>query len=692
MIHDNMDIVFFVYGLSFIVMGLAVALQPKEGSAFKWTGTLWLLAGFGLLHGANEWLDMWVIIKGANKTIDLIRWFCLAGSYVFLFEFGRRVVRISIVDSPSCQLAAARYMGWWLTAGAMAIVLFICIVYKHVPNLDSAAARYVLGFIGSLMTAYGFYSYYRCDKKMLSKINVKKYFFITSVAFFIYSVLGGLVVNRVDFFPADILNTDSFLKVMGIPVQVFRAGIAAIIAFSTLNLLKIFNWEITTMQKENHLRLQSSEERYKTLIETIPDIVYMIDKDGIFIFVNNAVKMIGYEQEELIGQHFSKIISPQDVELVSRSIVLSNLVGKTCIPKLFDERRTGARCTFGLEVHLMKKKHTGSPVESGSSDIIVGEVVVGEVNCSGVYEICEESMKREFAGTLGRIKAKKDNCGSTGVIRDITARKREMEQLRMSQQMMEEVAQNLENMVNEEIRSKLKREQILVQQSKLATMGEMIVVIAHQWKQPLNVISLIVQDMEDAYEYEGLDREYIKRAVKSVMEQVGFMTRTIDDFRDFLRPSKEKVKFSIIKAIEEILFMNEALLKRNDIIVSLDKDSLPDNYEITGYPNEFKHVILNLVNNSRDAILSLNKQGRISICLTKKDEKMAITISDNGGGIPPEIIEKIFDPYFTTKPEQEGTGIGLYMSRTIIESRMGGKLTVRNIDGGAELRIELKAG
>ncbi|WP_420266350.1 PAS domain-containing sensor histidine kinase [Candidatus Magnetominusculus dajiuhuensis] len=695
-IGGSMDVVFFVYGLSFIVMGLAIALKPKEGSAFKWTGTLWLLAGFGLLHGVNEWLDMWVIIKGTDKTLDLIRWFCLVGSYVFLFEFGRRLVRVSVVDSPSCQLMAARYMGWWLTAGAVGLVLFIRIVFQNILNLDSAAARYLLGFIGSLMTAYGFYSYYRCDKNMLSKINVKKYFFITSAAFFVYGILGGLVVNRGAFFPANILNTDSFLKAVGIPVQALRAGIALVIAFSMINILKIFNWEVTNRQKENYLRLRCSEEKYRTLIETIPDIVYMIDKDGIFVLVNNAVRALGYEPGELIGQHFSKILFPEDVESVSRSIALSQQVDKTGVPKFFDERRTGTRGTFGLEVHIVKKKHEGS---SGSPDVVLGEVIIGEVNSSGVYEINAASLEKEFTGTLGLIKTRVAG-GSTGVIRDITVRKREMDQLRKSEQMMEAVAQNLQDMVNEEIRSKLKREHILVQQSKLATLGEMIAVIAHQWKQPLNVIGLIIQDLEDAFGYEGLDAEYLQNAVKNVFEQIDFMTRTVDDFRNFLRPSKEKVRFCIKKEIEEILFMNETLLKRNDIIVLFDKENLPDFCEITGYPNEFKHVILNLINNARDAILSLGKErlpdevveGRISIGITKKDNALTITISDNGGGIPPEAMEKIFEPYFTTKPEQEGTGIGLYMSRTIIESRMGGKLTVRNIDGGAELRIELPAG
>lgn len=691
MIAAHMDIVFFVYGLSFVVMGLAILLQPKDGSAFKWTQTLWLLAGFGLVHGGNEWVDLWSIIKGTNEASATIGWVCLAGSFAFLFEFGRRLIRVSVGESPSCQKMAAKYMGWWLTLGALCIVVIAAKANKDISNLDRAIVRYIFGGMGSLMTAYGFYLYYRCDKSLLSRINVKKYFIIMTAAFLLYALLGGLVVNRAEFFPADIINTDSFLQIVGIPVQVLRAVIAVVITFSMINILKIYSWEISNRQKESILRLQSSEEKYRTLIETIPDIVYMVDKDGFFIFINNAVRALGYEPEELIGQHFSKIISPEDVELVSRDVVLSKPLDHGGVPKLFDERRSGQRGTFGLEIHIVKKRRHSDIAQSNSPDVIVGEV-----NSNGVYEINGTSLEREFAGSLGLIKTKTAG-GSTGVIRDITQRKREMEQLRQSEHMMEEVAQNLQLMVNEEIKEKLKREQILVQQSKMATMGEMIAVIAHQWKQPLNVIALIVQDIEDAYMYEGIDGDYINKAVKSVLEQIDFMSKTVDDFKNFLRPSKEKIRFSLVKSIEDLLFMNEALLKRNGIVIGFDKGRQSDVYEITGYTNEFKHVILNLINNARDSISGKEfgkdsgKAGKINIALSKRDDMIIISISDNGGGITPAIIQRIFDPYFTTKPEQEGTGIGLYMSRTIIENRMGGKLTVSNIAEGAEFLIELPA-
>ncbi|MBF0538889.1 MAG: HAMP domain-containing histidine kinase [Nitrospirae bacterium] len=168
----------------------------------------------------------------------------------------------------------------------------------------------------------------------------------------------------------------------------------------------------------------------------------------------------------------------------------------------------------------------------------------------------------------------------------------------------------------------------------------------------------------------------------------------MDDFRNFFKPSKERVTFDVKAAIEDLLSMFIGIFKKNDIAIEI-KDTQDSPLLVTGYPNEFKQVILNLLNNSKDAIL-LRKNtkpdihGYIEITFNKDEYRNKITLSirDNGGGIPEDIIERIFDPYFTTK-ESEGTGIGLYMSKTIIETNMDGILTVNNADKGAEFTITL---
>ncbi|MEO5359973.1 MAG: hybrid sensor histidine kinase/response regulator [Nitrospirota bacterium] len=251
----------------------------------------------------------------------------------------------------------------------------------------------------------------------------------------------------------------------------------------------------------------------------------------------------------------------------------------------------------------------------------------------------------------------------------------------------------LEQRVQEEIMKRLEKEQLLIQQSKMAEMGGMINAIAHQWRQPLNVISALAQELDDAYEYGELNKEYLVDVKDTILTQVDFMTKTVDDFSDFLRPSKEKMIFDLKGSVEDIVSMFSPYFLKNGI--SLNTDFLDEDVRVLGYPNEFKQVILNLINNSMDAIIlkcskmQQQTKGRIDIGITKENEKVKVFVSDNGGGIPADIIDKIFEPYFTTKELNKGTGIGLYMAKTIIENHMGWKLTAASFEGGAEFIIEI---
>ncbi|KJU84218.1 PAS/PAC sensor signal transduction histidine kinase [Candidatus Magnetobacterium bavaricum] len=257
---------------------------------------------------------------------------------------------------------------------------------------------------------------------------------------------------------------------------------------------------------------------------------------------------------------------------------------------------------------------------------------------------------------------------------------------------------NLNRKLDERVQTAIenirRQEYMLIQQSKLATMGEMIGAISHQWRQPLNAIALTVQDIQEAYYYGELNEEYIKSFTDTTMKQVRFMSKTMDDFRNFFKPSKEKVQFDVKSNIEELLSMFGQLFKKSDVDISVICE--PDTILLSdGYPNEFKQVILNILNNAKDAIISKRQtddkmQGLIEINIGNNEAKNKIILSmqDNGGGIPLSIIDNIFAPYYTTKGNT-GTGIGLYMSKTIIETNMGGSLTVRNVDGGAEFMITL---
>ncbi|MBZ0157261.1 MAG: hypothetical protein K8I29_13750, partial [Alphaproteobacteria bacterium] len=265
---------------------------------------------------------------------------------------------------------------------------------------------------------------------------------------------------------------------------------------------------------------------------------------------------------------------------------------------------------------------------------------------------------------------------------------------KQAERQLREMNRSLERRIQEEMEKRIQQERLLVQQSKMAAMGEMISAIAHQWRQPLNTLGLIIQDIKSASDFGELTRGYLDTAVSESMREIQFMSRTIDDFRNFFKPSKERVSFGLTEAVNEVLHLLSAQLKNDRIAVHLDRIP-PAPLLISGYPNEFKQAVLNILNNARDAILERRQQGipgndrgDIHIAISPEEGRCRIRIRDNGGGIPEEIRERIFEPYFTTKEQGKGTGIGLYMTKIIIENNMGGKLTAENVDGGAELSIE----
>ena len=248
--------------------------------------------------------------------------------------------------------------------------------------------------------------------------------------------------------------------------------------------------------------------------------------------------------------------------------------------------------------------------------------------------------------------------------------------------LQEEILQRLR--VVEELREK---EQLLIQQGRFAAMGEMMSNIAHQWRQPLNVLALLIQDVTLREQFGELDREYLDKNSNKAMEVIQHMSRTIDDFRDFFKPNKEKVLFCPVNAIRAAISLVDASLTAQGIRVSFEANIAGESL-ILGYPNEYSQAILNVLINARDILIDRKIQSpEIRIEVTKRAEKILVTITDTAGGIPDEIIGKIFDPYFTTKGPL-GTGIGLFMAKNIIENNMAGRLYAANVESGAQFTVE----
>lgn len=253
---------------------------------------------------------------------------------------------------------------------------------------------------------------------------------------------------------------------------------------------------------------------------------------------------------------------------------------------------------------------------------------------------------------------------------------------------LEELNKTLEERVASEIEKRVQKEELLIQQSKMASMGEMIGAIAHQWKQPLNALSIIASDVKYAYEYNELDADYIREFSAKSDEQIRYMAKTIDDFKNFFKPDKAKTVFDPVEAVNGALALLSSQLKNNNIELST---LLPPakTLSVYGNKNELAQVILNIANNAKDALVAnVNHDRYISVLLSQEGDKIRISIEDNGGGINDELKERIFEPYMTTK--EHGTGIGLYMSRVIVEEGFGGRLYVKDGAFGAVFVVELE--
>ncbi|MBM9499466.1 PAS domain S-box protein [Leptospira sp. 201903071] len=387
--------------------------------------------------------------------------------------------------------------------------------------------------------------------------------------------------------------------------------------------------------------LRESDERFQAIFETVVDAIIMITPKGTIMMFNTAAeKMFGYGFTEVVGKNI-KFLMPEPYHSEHDEYL-----------KRYVETREKKIIGIGREVVALKKDGTKFPVELAVSEF-----------------------------------SQNQNQYFVGVIRDSTLRKKSENDLREKTSALEELNRGLEARVESEIQKRREQEKAMIVRSRLADMGEMIGNIAHQWRQPLNAISLCVQDFSYAYSEGKLDEEYIEDSTNKIMNLVEQMSATIDDFRNYFRPNKTKEKFSLKTLIQKSFSLVSESLKNQNISIYFNPN---EDYQVFGFPNEFSQVILNIIANSRDALMESHPdEPSIHVDIRKEGEKKMVTIRDNGGGIDSSILEKLFQPYFTTKDQGKGTGIGLYMSKSIIENNMDGKIYAYNSDQGAVMVIEL---
>jgi len=398
------------------------------------------------------------------------------------------------------------------------------------------------------------------------------------------------------------------------------------------------------------LELRESQEKYSTLFNTSYNPIAIIAEDGSIVDVNGEmVSQFGYERDDIVKMFLEMLVTKDYTHKV-----------KEIITKMTKTKK------WSFDLDFVKSW---------------GDVFNAEISAS----------RLEISGkTFIQL-----------VIMDVTSRKKASELLNRRQEY-------LENKVEQEVHRRRQNERLMMQQSKMAAMGQMMSAIAHQWRQPLNTIAIYIQDFEDSYRHDELNEEYIKELVGLSMKQINFMSKTIDDFKNFFKPDKDERVFEVCKETLNAVMLLGVQLVRSNIKLMLNchgKIIEFDNAEdfkckndkctfIKGFPNEFKQVLLNLVQNARDAVEESREssavEGTIEVGVEELETSVKIFVCDNGYGIPDDVAERIFEPYFTTKEEGRGTGVGLYMSKIIIEQNMKGLLYFENLNPGTKFIIELK--
>ncbi|MHC4686145.1 MAG: two-component system sensor histidine kinase NtrB [Planctomycetota bacterium] len=577
-----MIFVWFIYGLAFFTLGLVIIIYPKKGSVFRLANHIWLIAGFGILHGINEWLDMFIVLGDPfpPKVLKLIRIATLSGSFLFLLRFGTKVVVESRKKySPLQALPIILFIPWAIIFAASAQRLLIGDIW----------ARYLLCAPGAFLTALGLFLQIPQFKETKLQAAIRN-LCLAGIAFLFYTVFAGLIVKKAAFFPASYLNYDLFRHTFAVPVQVFRALCAAVLAYSTTRLLSIFQWETQEA-------LRRSEQRCSTIASTMPIILFVQDRDSVITFIQGkGLDLLGLKATEIIGKRIPEVFPS--------------------VPELDEDSRRA----------------------------LSGEEFITTVKIDGIiFESCYSPVRDNDGEVIGVI----------GVAFDVTVREKAREQL-----------------------DKYRRE--IEKNARLAEIGTMSSIMARQLDEPLAVTRLLLQRLAGDLKKASTPEE-VTSSIKKSLAEVSKATEIVDRFQSVAQvPGKSIVApvdiYQIAKRVTTVFAQSakhanlNIAVKNMDLVPFMSLDS-----------RELEQIFFIMIQNAIDAA-DINKRQKLSISCEATGKEIELQFADTCGGIEPEKLQYIFEPFFTAEPGAKDTGLGLAIAKQIVCAH-GGNVVAKSKPG-----------
>jgi PAS domain S-box-containing protein len=574
--------IWFIYGLAFFALGLVIVVYPKKPSIFKLAKHLWLIAGFGLLHGINEWLDMFITIGEPlpPDVLKVVRLITLAGSFLFLLRFGTKVIVESQKKFRFLEAVPIVLFGAWCV---------ILVVSEQRLLTGDISGRYLLCAPGAFLTSLGLFLQIPQFKETKLR-GVVRNLQLAALTFLLYAVLAGLIVKKAPFFGANFLNYDVFLDTFGAPVQIFRAGCAVVLACSTAYVLSVFRWE--TQQA-----LLRSEQRCGTIVSAIPIILFVQDSNSVISFIQGqGMDVLGLKADEIIGERLSQVFPS--------------------VPQLAEDSR---RALSGEEF--------GTTVTIGG--------FVFEFWYSPIYD-----RDGEVTGVIG-------------VALDATGKIKAQKEL-------------------DEYRRKMEKK------TWLAEVGTMGSAMAQKLDEPLAVARLLLQRVLADMSESSAD-DTVVSSLKKGMSEVSKATEIVSRFQSVAQvPGKGTAKpIDLYRITKRIMAVFAQSAHRANLTIAVKDIDVVLNLPIP--ERQLEQVFFILVQNSIDNG-EVDKHEKLTISCHLSANEVEIRFSDTCGGIEPEKLQYIFEPFFTAASRTKDTGLGLVVAKQII-CECGGSITAESRPG-----------